>query len=153
MKHVEMFIDGSCLGNPGPGGYGIILRFHKFEKQLSKGFICTTNNRMELIAAIIGLESLKESCKVIITTDSQYLRYGILKWLYKWKSHNWLKSNNKPVINIDLWKRLDKIIIYHQIQWYWVKSHSGHKENEICDDLAKKAANDPTDYDIGYLIR
>ncbi|MFP3013832.1 MAG: ribonuclease HI [Arsenophonus sp. NC-QC1-MAG3] len=149
-KHVEIFTDGSCLGNPGAGGYGILLRYYRHEKTLSKGYFCTTNNRMELIGAIIGLETLKQSCYVILTTDSQYVRYGIMQWIQNWKNRQWRRANKSPVLNVDLWQRLDIAISHHQIEWQWVKGHTGHPENELCDELARNAANSPTEKDSGY---
>ncbi|WP_121463459.1 ribonuclease HI [Arsenophonus endosymbiont of Aleurodicus dispersus] len=146
-KQVEIFTDGSCLGNPGPGGYGILLRYHKHEKTLSKGYFRTTNNRIELIAAIIGLEMLKQPCKVILTTDSQYVRQGITLWIYSWKNCQWRRGNKSPVLNVDLWQRLDAAVSRHQVEWCWVKGHTGHPENEQCDELARNAANSPTEED------
>ncbi|AMA64797.1 Ribonuclease HI [Candidatus Arsenophonus lipoptenae] len=152
MKKIEIFTDGSCLGNPGPGGYGILLRYHKYEKSLSKGYFCTTNNRMELMAAIISLELLKEPCQIILTTDSQYVRYGITQWIHKWKNQHWRRTNTSPVLNIDLWQRLNILISKHKIKWYWVKGHSGNPDNELCDQLAKNAATLPTEEDTGYMV-
>ncbi|CDL80463.1 ribonuclease HI [Xenorhabdus cabanillasii] len=150
-KQVEIFTDGSCLGNPGPGGYGVLLRYKQKEKNLSKGYFRTTNNRMELMAAITGLEALKEPCKVILTTDSQYVRQGITQWIHNWKKRGWKKADKSPVINVDLWQRLDKAISPHDIDWRWVKGHTGHRENELCDELARAAANSPTQDDGGYI--
>ncbi len=138
-KQVEIFTDGSCLGNPGPGGYGAILRYQQHEKTLSEGFFMTTNNRMELLAAIVALEALKFPCKITLTTDSQYVRQGITKWIHSWKKRQWRKADKSPVLNVDLWKRLDKAIERHEIEWHWVKGHAGHDENERCDELAKAA--------------
>lgn len=149
-KQVEIFTDGSCLGNPGPGGYGILLRYNKHEKTLSKGYFLTTNNRMELMAAIIGLETLKQPCQVILTTDSQYVRQGITQWIHNWKNRQWRRADKSPVLNVDLWQRLDAAISRHQIEWHWVKGHAGHAENERCDELARNAANSPTEEDSGY---
>lgn len=149
-KQVEIFTDGSCLGNPGPGGYGILLRYNKHEKTLSKGYFRTTNNRMELMAAIIGLETLKQPCQVILTTDSQYVRQGITQWIHNWKNRQWRRADKSPVLNVDLWQRLDVAISRHQIEWHWVKGHAGHAENERCDELARNAANSPTEEDRGY---
>ncbi|MFP3014108.1 MAG: ribonuclease HI [Arsenophonus sp.] len=150
MKHVEIFTDGSCLGNPGPGGYAILFRYHKHEKILSKGYFHTTNNRMELMATIIGLETLKQSCEVIITTDSQYVQQGITQWIHHWKNHQWRRVDKSPVLNIDLWQALDLAISRHQVNWNWVKGHIGHPENEQCDELAKNAALFPTEEDSGF---
>ncbi|MDX7985911.1 ribonuclease HI [Xenorhabdus sp. 12] len=149
-KQVEIFTDGSCLGNPGPGGYGILLRYQQHEKKLSGGYFRTTNNRMELMAAIVGLETLKRPCTVILTTDSQYVRQGITQWIHNWKKRGWKKADKSPVINVDLWQRLDKAISQHDIDWRWVKGHTGHRENEICDELARTAAGSPTQADEGY---
>ncbi|WP_334473380.1 ribonuclease HI [Arsenophonus sp. PmNCSU2021_1] len=149
-KQVEIFTDGSCLGNPGPGGYGILLRYNKHEKTLSKGYFRTTNNRMELMAAIIGLETLKQPCQVILTTDSQYVRQGITQWIHNWKNRQWRRADKSPVLNVDLWQRLDAAISRHQIEWHWVKGHAGHAENERCDELARNAANSPTEEDSSY---
>ncbi|WMY95271.1 MAG: ribonuclease HI [Arsenophonus sp.] len=150
-KQVEIFTDGSCLGNPGPGGYGILLRYNKYQKTLSKGYFYTTNNRMELMAAIIALETLKKPCKIIFKTDSQYVRQGITEWIHNWKNQKWKRTAKLPVLNIDLWKRLDRIITTHTIEWNWIKGHSKNKENELCDRLAKHAASSPTEEDEGYL--
>ncbi|MEQ1961598.1 ribonuclease HI [Xenorhabdus khoisanae] len=150
-KQVEIFTDGSCLGNPGPGGYGVLLRYQQTEKMLSKGYFRTTNNRMELMAAIAGLEALKHPCTVILTTDSQYVRQGITQWIHNWKKRGWKKADKSPVINVDLWLRLDKAISHHDVDWRWVKGHAGHRENELCDELARIAANSPTQTDNGYI--
>ncbi|MGF1733313.1 ribonuclease HI [Photobacterium kasasachensis] len=149
-KQVEIFTDGSCLGNPGPGGYGTVMRYKQHEKELSGGFHMTTNNRMELLAAIIGLSSLKESCQVDLTTDSQYVRQGITQWIHNWKKRGWKTADKKPVKNADLWQRLDTETQRHQVSWHWVKGHAGHPENERCDDLARAAAESPTQDDTGY---
>lgn len=149
-KQVEIFTDGSCLGNPGPGGYGIVLRYKNNEKQLAKGYHLTTNNRMEMMAAVIALRSLKEPCHVILTTDSQYVRQGITQWIHNWKKRNWKTSANKPVKNADLWQQLDQETQRHQVDWRWVKGHAGHRENEICDEIARLAAENPTENDTHY---
>ncbi|EPL3989977.1 ribonuclease HI [Providencia stuartii] len=149
-KQVEIFTDGSCLGNPGPGGYGILLRYQQHEKTLNEGFFMTTNNRMELLAAIVALESLKRPCDIILTTDSQYVRQGITLWIHNWKRRQWRKADKSPVVNVDLWKRLDAAIARHKIDWRWVKGHAGHPENEKCDELARQAAESPTKEDTGY---
>ncbi len=150
-KQVEIYTDGSCLGNPGPGGYGVVLRYQAHEKELSQGFHLTTNNRMELLAAIEGLASLNQSCSIILTTDSQYVRQGITQWIHNWKKRNWKTADKKPVKNADLWKRLDQETLRHSVDWRWVKGHSGHHENERCDELARNAASNPTENDDGYL--
>lgn len=138
MKKVEIFTDGACKGNPGVGGWGALLRHADKEKGLCGGEKHTTNNRMELMAAIKGLEALKEPCQVVLTTDSQYVRQGITSWLSKWKRNGWKASGNKPVKNQDLWQRLDILAEKHDMQWKWVKGHSGHRENELADELANK---------------
>ncbi|UXN37390.1 ribonuclease HI [Avibacterium paragallinarum] len=150
LKHIEIFTDGSCLGNPGTGGIGILLRYKQHEKQISKGYFQTTNNRMELRAVIEALASLKEPCQVTLHSDSQYMKNGITKWIFNWKKNNWKSSTGKPVKNQDLWLLLDNETQRHQIHWQWVKGHSGHRENEICDQLAKQGAENPTLEDVGY---
>ncbi|MBS5192345.1 MAG: ribonuclease HI [Morganella morganii] len=147
---VEIFTDGSCLGNPGPGGYGALLRYKGHEKALSEGFFLTTNNRMELLAAIVALETLKRPCDIVLTTDSQYVRQGITQWIHNWKRRGWRKADKSPVVNVDLWRRLDSAITRHQIDWQWVKGHAGHPENERCDELARAAAESPSQDDTGY---
>ncbi|NOI14748.1 ribonuclease HI [Vibrio hepatarius] len=150
-KQVEIFTDGSCLGNPGPGGYGIVLRYKQVEKTLAKGYTLTTNNRMEMMATIVALQTLKEPCNVILTTDSQYVRQGITQWIHNWKKRGWKTADKKPVKNADLWKALDAETQRHQIDWRWVKGHAGHRENEMCDELARAAAENPTEEDTGYI--
>ncbi|MGC9404088.1 ribonuclease HI [Vibrio genomosp. F10 str. 9ZC157] len=149
-KQVEIFTDGSCLGNPGPGGYGVVLRYKKTEKTLAKGYNLTTNNRMEMLAAVVALQTLKEPCEVILTTDSQYVRQGITQWIHNWKKRGWKTSAKKPVKNADLWQALDKETARHTVDWRWVKGHAGHRENEMCDELARTAAENPTEEDTGY---
>ncbi|AWK13268.1 ribonuclease HI [Candidatus Fukatsuia symbiotica] len=149
-KQVEIFTDGSCLGNPGRGGYGAILRYKQYEKTFSGGYHLTTNNRMELMAAIIALEALTSSCEVRLSTDSQYVRQGISQWIHNWKKRGWRTTNRTAVKNVDLWQRLDSAIQHHQVTWIWVKGHAGHLENERCDELARIVANTPTEDDIGY---
>ncbi len=138
MKEVEIFTDGACKGNPGPGGWGALLRFGNIEKSLYGGEKNTTNNRMELMAAIRALAALSEPCMVELTTDSQYVRKGITEWIVNWKKNNWRNSAKKPVKNSDLWQQLDKESQRHTIKWLWIKGHSGHRENEIADELANK---------------
>ncbi|MEJ2416838.1 MAG: ribonuclease HI [Exilibacterium sp.] len=138
MKEVEIFTDGACKGNPGPGGWGALLRYGDTEKPLFGGEKRTTNNRMELMAAIEALKSLKEPCKVALTTDSQYVRQGITQWMFNWKKNGWKTANRKPVKNDDLWRLLDQQIARHDVDWHWVKGHSGHRENEIADSLANR---------------
>lgn len=138
-KLVEAFTDGGCRGNPGVGGWGVLLRYGEVEKRLSGGEAHTTNNRMELMAAIVALETLTRPCKVRITTDSQYVRQGITQWIYHWIRRGWKKSNKKPVLNADLWQRLHTATQRHDVEWCWVRGHSGHRENEIADQLANEA--------------
>lgn len=138
MKHVEIFTDGACKGNPGPGGWGALLRYGGSEKPFCGGEKQTTNNRMELMAAIEGLKALSQSCQVDLTTDSQYVRKGITEWMFNWKKNGWKTAAKKPVKNADLWKALDEQVQRHQVEWHWVKGHSGHRENEIADQLANQ---------------
>ena len=133
---VEIFTDGACKGNPGPGGWGALLRWNGHEKRLFGGEPETTNNRMELTAAIMALRSLKRPCEVILTTDSQYVRQGITEWLHNWKLRGWKTASKAPVKNVDLWQSLDSEATRHRIDWRWVKGHAGHVENEIADELA-----------------
>jgi ribonuclease HI len=139
MDHVEIFTDGACSGNPGPGGWGTILRAKGQEKELSGGEKQTTNNQMEMMAVIIGLEALTRPCQVKVTTDSQYVLKGMTEWLAGWKAKNWKTSTKKPVKNVELWKRLDKAAQPHKIEWQWVRGHQGHPENERADKLAVDA--------------
>lgn len=150
LKQIDLFTDGSCLGNPGPGGYGAVMVYGKHRKEISAGFRLTTNNRMELMAAIMGLRTLNEPCQVRLTTDSQYVRQGITQWIHNWKKRGWKTADKKPVKNVDLWQRLDAALGQHQIKWEWVKGHAGHPENERCDELARAAASSPTQSDTGY---
>jgi ribonuclease HI len=136
---VEIFTDGACEGNPGPGGWGAIIKVKSVLKELSGGDPNTTNNRMEMIGAIETLKCLDGQCKVILTTDSQYLRNGITNWIHGWKKNGWRTSDKKPVKNQDLWQQLDELNQKHEIEWKWVKGHNGHRENERCDELAKGA--------------
>ncbi len=136
MKEVEIFTDGACKGNPGVGGWGALLRYGEHEKKLYGGELDTTNNRMELMAAIEALKALKKSCKVELTTDSSYVKNGIQSWMDGWKAKGWKTANKKPVKNKDLWQALDEEVARHQVNWHWVKGHSGHTENEIADELA-----------------
>lgn len=143
MKYeVEIFTDGACRGNPGPGGWGAILRYQNKEKKICGAELETTNNRMELMAAIKALESLKKDCHVALTTDSQYLRKGMMEWLKQWKLRDWKTSDKKPVKNKDLWQALDELVISHHVKWHWVKGHSGHVENEMADALANQAIDE-----------
>ncbi|MBR2044430.1 MAG: ribonuclease HI [Clostridia bacterium] len=137
MKEVEIFTDGACSGNPGPGGWGAVLRYGKIEKELSGGEIETTNNRMELTAAIMALRALKEPCRVTLTTDSKYLADGITKgWAQSWKNNGWRKADKKPALNVDLWEEILTLFNKHSVEIVWVKGHNGHPENERCDALA-----------------
>jgi len=139
MKHVEIFTDGACSGNPGPGGWGAILRYRGVEKELSGAEPETTNNRMELMAAIAALEALKEPVVVDLYTDSEYLKKGITEWLPQWKARGWKTAAKKPVKNADLWRRLEAAMAPHTVRWHWVKGHAGHAENERADALARAA--------------
>jgi ribonuclease HI len=136
LKKIQIFTDGACRGNPGPGGWGALLRYGEHERELFGGEPDTTNNRMELMAAIRALETLKEPCEVDLTTDSEYVRKGITEWLPNWKARNWKTSDRKPVKNADLWQALELAASRHQVRWHWVKGHSGHDENERADQLA-----------------
>ena len=136
---VEIFTDGACSGNPGPGGWAAILRYRDNERELSGAEPETTNNRMELMAAIAALEALKRPCDVQLSTDSQYLSKGITEWLPRWRERNWRTAARKPVKNSDLWQRLDQAVARHRVEWIWVKGHSGHEENERADRLARAA--------------
>lgn len=135
---VEIFTDGACRGNPGPGGWGVLLRYKDQEKQLYDGELNTTNNRMELMAAIMALESLTSPYQVRLMTDSQYVKKGITEWIENWIKRGWKTANKEPVKNVDLWQRLHTATQKHQIDWQWVKGHSGHAENEIADSLANQ---------------
>ncbi len=137
MKEVQIFTDGACSGNPGAGGWGAILRYGKFERELSGGEPSTTNNRMELSAVIAALAALKEPCHVTLTTDSKYVVDSITKgWVYSWKKKGWIKSDKKPALNVDLWEKLLPLLEKHKVDFIWVKGHAGHPENERCDQLA-----------------
>jgi ribonuclease HI len=136
---VDLFTDGACSGNPGPGGWGVILRYRGVEKELSGGEPATTNNRMELMAAIHGLESLKRPVHVRVHTDSSYVREGITRWIHAWKQKGWRTADKKPVKNQDLWQRLERALAQHEIEWNWVRGHAGHPENERADALARQA--------------
>mgnify|MGYP002700882341 FL=1 len=133
---VEMYTDGACRGNPGKGGWRALLRYGDVEKSLYGGESMTTNNRMELTAVIKGLEALNKSCQVKVTTDSKYVLTGITEWMPNWKKRNWRTASKKPVLNVDLWKKLDELVALHKVDWDWVKGHSGHTENDIADELA-----------------
>lgn len=135
---VKIYTDGACKGNPGPGGWGVLLRYNEVDKTLHGGESLTTNNRMELMAAIKGLEALTRPCTVDLYTDSQYLRKGMSEWMKQWKLNGWINSKKEPVKNADLWQSLDVLAAKHKITWHWVKGHSGHKENDMVDALANK---------------
>ncbi len=143
VKHepaeVEIFCDGACSGNPGPGGYGAVLRFRGVEKELSGAEKQTTNNRMELTAALEALRQLTRPCKVTVTTDSQYLVKGMTEWLASWQRKNWINSKKEPVLNRDLWEALVDAVKLHDVSWKWVRGHNGHAENERCDTIAREA--------------
>lgn len=142
---VEIFTDGACRGNPGPGGWGAVLHYNGHEKKLHGGEKQTTNNRMELMAAIIALESLTRPCVVSMTTDSKYVMQGITEWMDNWKRRGWKTAAKKPVKNVDLWQRLDQALGPHQVSWQWVKGHSGHPENELADELANRGIDELRD--------
>ena len=140
---VEIFTDGACSGNPGPGGWGALLRWRDEEREIWGGVSVTTNNRMELTAAIRAFETLKRPAKIHLYTDSTYLKDGITQWISKWKSKGWKTANRKPVKNVDLWQKLDAIIEPHDIEWHWVRGHAGHGGNERADELARRGIEDP----------
>ena len=139
---VEAWTDGACRGNPGPGGWGVLLRYNDHEKELYGAEPETTNNRMELMAAITALEALKRPSRVRLTTDSQYVRNGITQWMARWKRNGWRTADRKPVKNADLWRRLDEAASRHQVEWHWVRGHTGHPENERADALANRAIDE-----------
>jgi len=142
VKKVQIITDGACLGNPGPGGWAAILRYNEHKKELWGSEQQTTNNRMELRAAIEGLRALKENCAVEVVTDSEYLKNGITTWIHGWKRKGWMTASKKPVINQDLWKALDEENSRHQTTWVWTKGHANHADNNRCDDLATRAARE-----------
>jgi ribonuclease HI len=137
-ESVEIFTDGACKGNPGPGGWGALLRYGEHEKELWGGEGRTTNNRMELMAVIAALEALKRPSRVVVTTDSQYVKRGVTDWMARWKRNGWITSDRKPVKNRDLWERLDLALSAHRVEWHWVRGHRGHPENERADQLANR---------------
>ena len=141
-KTVELFTDGACRGNPGPGGWGALLRYDETEKELCGAEAQTTNNRMEMTAVIEGLASLKQPCEVVVTTDSKYVLQGMTEWIINWKKRGWKTANKQPVKNVDLWQALDKLVGLHRVEWKWVKGHSGHVENERVDELANIAIDE-----------
>jgi ribonuclease HI len=142
LDKVSIYTDGACRGNPGPGGWGAILRYGGHERELYGYESQTTNNRMELMAAIVALETLKRSCDIVLTTDSEYVRKGITEWLTGWKARGWKTADKKPVKNQDLWERLDQANARHRVRWDWIKGHSGHPENERADQLANRAIDE-----------
>jgi ribonuclease HI len=141
-QKIEMFTDGACRGNPGPGGWGVMLRFNSTEKELFGGEAQTTNNRMELMAAIRGMEALTKPCSVVLTTDSQYVMKGITEWMENWKRRGWKTAAKKPVKNVDLWQRLSSALEKHEVEWQWVRGHTGHPENERADELANRGIDE-----------
>jgi ribonuclease HI len=140
VNEVQIYTDGACLGNPGPGGWGVLLRCRQVEKELVGGQLDTTNNQMELMAAIQGLMALKEASVVDLYTDSQYVRQGITTWIKGWKKNGWITAQRTPVKNKELWQRLDSLVVLHEVRWHWVKGHSGHVENDRVDLLARQGA-------------
>jgi len=144
MKHVTLYTDGACSKNPGPGGYGVVLLYDSHRKELSKGFRKTTNNRMEILAAIAGLEALKEPCRVTLYSDSQYLVNAVEKgWVRRWQANGWMRNKTERAVNPDLWERLLALCSIHQVQFKWLRGHAGHEENDRCDELATSAARGP----------
>lgn len=144
-ERVELYTDGACRGNPGPGGWGVLLRYGDKEKTLYGGEADTTNNRMELTAVIEGLKALKRTCPVRVTTDSQYVKNGITQWIHNWKRNGWKTAAKKPVKNEDLWRALDEQVAQHQVEWAWVRGHTGHPENELADQLANRGIDELKD--------
>ena len=142
MNRIEIFTDGACRGNPGKGGWGVMIRSNGLEEFLYGGDLSTTNNIMELTAAIKALEHIPENSNVVLTTDSKYVMQGITEWIKNWKIRNWKTASKKPVLNKELWKRLDNLTNLHSVEWKWVKGHSGHRENEIADQLANKGIDE-----------
>ena len=141
-EQIELYTDGACKGNPGPGGWGALLRFKGTEKELYGGEAATTNNRMELMAVIMGLQALSRPCAVAVTTDSVYVKNGITQWIHNWKRNGWRTAAKKPVKNEDLWRLLDQTVARHEVSWHWVKGHAGHPENERADALANRGIAD-----------
>ena len=142
MKEVVIYTDGACRGNPGPGGWGAVLRYNGSERQLHGGEMATTNNRMELMAAIQALETLREPCRITLYTDSNYVCQGFAEWLPQWRKRHWKTADKKPVKNQDLWQRLDEAAARHRVQWRWVRGHSGEEGNELADRLANKGVDE-----------
>jgi ribonuclease HI len=149
LKQVQLITDGACLGNPGKGGWACILRYGELKRELFGSEPHTTNNRMELRAAIEGLKRLKESCSVEIITDSEYLKNGITNWIHGWKRKNWVKADKQPVLNRDLWMSLDSLVSQHQTKWKWTKGHASHEDNNRCDELASRAAREQISSETG----
>lgn len=141
MKKVKLITDGACKGNPGPGGWACILRYNRHKRELYGCESRTTNNRMELTAAIAGLRALKEACEVEIVTDSEYVKNGITTWIHNWKRRNWMTTEKKPVVNQDLWQELDALVNHHKTTWTWTKGHASHEDNNRADELASRAAS------------
>ena len=142
MKQVQLITDGACLGNPGPGGWAYVLRFGEHAREAFGSEPNTTNNRMELSAAIEGLRALKENCEVEVVTDSQYVKNGITTWIHGWKKNGWRTASKKPVVNQDLWEELDSLVSSHKVKWTWTKGHADHADNNRCDELATRAARE-----------
>ena len=142
MKQVQLITDGSCLGNPGPGGWAYVIRFGEHKREAFGSEEHTTNNRMELVSTIRGLRGLQEPCEVTLTTDSQYVKNGITTWIHGWKKNGWMTAAKKPVLNKDLWQELDAEIKRHKIKWEWTKGHADHEDNNRCDELAQRAARE-----------
>jgi ribonuclease HI len=142
VKKVRLITDGACLGNPGRGGWAAILRYDRHKKEMWGSSPHTTNNRMELTAAIEGLRALSESCEVEVITDSEYVKNGITVWIHAWKRKNWMTTSKKPVVNQDLWQELDELVTRHQTTWTWTKGHATHADNNRCDELASRAAKE-----------
>ncbi|GAB6180122.1 hypothetical protein JCM14036_14410 [Desulfotomaculum defluvii] len=144
LKEITIYTDGACSGNPGPGGYGVVMLYKGHRKELSAGYRNTTNNRMEMLAVIVGLETLKEKCTVTLYTDSQYVVNAIEKgWAKKWRANGWMRNKKEPALNADLWERMLKLCEFHQVKFIWVRGHAGNPENERCDQLAVEAAKQP----------
>ena len=142
MKQVQLITDGACIGNPGPGGWACILRYGPHKREMFGSEPATTNNRMELTAAIRGLTAVREPCEIEVITDSEYLKNGITTWIHGWKRNGWRTSTKKPVVNQDLWRELDQAVATHQVKWTWTKGHADHEDNNRCDDLATRAARE-----------
>lgn len=142
MSEVKIWTDGACSGNPGPGGWGALLRYGDKEKELFGGQADTTNNQMELMAAIEALNALKKPCTVELTTDSQYVKGGMTGWIFGWRKNGWKTANKKPVKNVELWQALDEAVSRHKVNWHWIKGHAGHAENEKADELARRGMED-----------